>query len=407
MEDAAEAALQLPTALRQSQSTALQGIHHSHSHPEYPLASQLAPSIHGLDPADAGSFQRGLQTNIGDPSAGQQLQSVNAYGRSQNPGLNPAYQNAQPQTPQHQANAGPFGVLTPMPPLSGQSHPQHPSLERLQQEQDLFQTPDGAEKGGGHSDNFKLIPNPPDLEDWREKLFHVNDTITLTEDQYLTYFPHVDNIYSHRSTQKYKRKPFVSHYWDCRLKGRPPGTPKSDDPNKKKRKRTARQRDLCDVKIKITEYFPQAMLPQGFTPPNAQSQPDAGSTANFFAPGQPGGPPLQQQQQPYGMLETNGGLPMSQTVSTQKWFTIQRVNGNGGNGKGDGVAGPHKHTLEDSDRVKKSSVQRLMLKNQKERKKSQVSNSSANAHIKIHDPSRFYLFAMKDDFLLLKGYMTW
>src|ERR1700716_2847606 len=74
--------------------------------------------------------------------------------------------------------------------------------------------------------------------------------------RFQTYFPHVDNVYSHRSTQKYKRKPFVSHYWDCRLKGRPPGTPKSDDPTKKKRKRTARERDLCDVKIKITEYFP-------------------------------------------------------------------------------------------------------------------------------------------------------
>src|ERR1700761_4220864 len=75
------------------------------------------------------------------------------------------------------------------------------------------------------------------------------------EDRFETYFPHVDNVYSHRSTQKYKRKPLGSHYWDCRLKGRPPGTPKSDDPNKKKRKRQARERDLCDVKIKITEYF--------------------------------------------------------------------------------------------------------------------------------------------------------
>ena len=75
-----------------------------------------------------------------------------------------------------------------------------------------------------------------------------------------TYFPHIDNVYSHRSTQKYKRKPFVCHYWDCRMKGRPPGTPKSDDPAKKKRKRHARERDLCDVKIKITEYFPGAPL---------------------------------------------------------------------------------------------------------------------------------------------------
>ncbi|EEH40774.2 hypothetical protein PAAG_02750 [Paracoccidioides lutzii Pb01] len=86
----------------------------------------------------------------------------------------------------------------------------------------------------------------------------------MSEEEFQTYFPHVDNVYSHRSTQKYKRKLFVSHYWDCRLKGRPPGTPKSRDPSKKKRKRTARERDLCDVKIKITEYFPGALA----VPPN-------------------------------------------------------------------------------------------------------------------------------------------
>ena len=61
----------------------------------------------------------------------------------------------------------------------------------------------------------------------------------------------------------------------------------------------------------------------------------------------------------------------------QRYFTIQRVNGNGGNGKGDGVAGPHKHTLEDSDRVKKNSVQRWMVKEDKEKKKTQVRSKHA------------------------------
>ena len=36
------------------------------------------------------------------------------------------------------------------------------------------------------------------------------------------------------------------------------------------------------------------------------------------------------------------------------------------------MAGPHKHTLEDSDRVKKNSVQRFLIKEEKEKKKSQV-----------------------------------
>ncbi|KAF5537938.1 glutathione S-transferase omega-1 [Fusarium napiforme] len=180
-------------------------------------------------------------------------------------------------------------------------------------------------RSNGHLSS-KIIVDPPDLEMWRNKLFNVDETIVLTHEEFETYFPHVDNVYSHRSTQRYKRKPFISHYWDCRMKGRPPGTPKSDDPNKKKRKRNARQRDLCDVKIKITEYFPGARLD----------------------------------------LDNVSGLDAG--LAGQRLWTIQRVNGNGGNGKGDGVAGPHKHTLERSDEIKKNSVQRY-LANQADLKK--------------------------------------
>lgn len=154
------------------------------------------------------------------------------------------------------------------------------------------------------------------------------------------YFPHVDNVYSHRSTQKYKRKPFISHYWDCRMKGRPPGTPKTEDPNKKRRRRSARERDLCDVKIKITEYFPSNEPFQFDT--SAGSGTDAAAAAAVAA-----------------------------GYHGQRFWTIQRVNGNGGNGKSDGVAGPHKHTLAKSDEIKKNSVQRYMAAQEKETKKSQ------------------------------------
>jgi hypothetical protein len=79
-----------------------------------------------------------------------------------------------------------------------------------------------------------------------------------------------------------------------------------------------------------------------------------------------------------GVTPTTGwgvvpGMSMTQQTTAvnmkQKFYTIQRVNGNGGNGKGDGVAGPHKHSLEDSDRVKKNSVQRWLMKNEREKKK--------------------------------------
>ena len=177
--------------------------------------------------------------------------------------------------------------------------------------------------------------------------------------RFQTYFPHVDNIYSHRSTQRYKRKPFVSHYWDCRLKGRPPGTAKSDDPSKKKRKRQARERDLCDVKIKITEYFPGARALMGTDFPVETPAND-----NPFAPRRA----LSSPQAP------NNGIPSPMDAGNDgaRYYTIQRVNGNGANGKGDGTAGAHKHSIEESDKVKKSSIHRHFLKEEKERRKSMV-----------------------------------
>lgn len=226
-----------------------------------------------------------------------------------------------------------------------------PNIAALQQEDEFLAqsagqsasaNPEAAEARPHGQLVNRIVVDPPNLEAWRDKLFHVDDTILLTNDEFETYFPHIDNVYSHRSTQKYKRKPFVSHYWDCRMKGRPPGTPKSNDPMKKKRKRSARERDLCDVKIKITEYFPGATL-----------QLDEGMGA-YPSP-----------QQFYDAQ----GMPYTPGANGEKFWTIQRVNGNGGNGKGDGVAGPHKHTLAKSDEIKKSTVQRFINAQKKEAKK--------------------------------------
>jgi glutathione S-transferase len=41
----------------------------------------------------------------------------------------------------------------------------------------------------GQIEGLRLVANPPDLHVWREKLFHVDDTITLTEDEYAA-IPH-------------------------------------------------------------------------------------------------------------------------------------------------------------------------------------------------------------------------
>lgn len=78
--------------------------------------------------------------------------------------------------------------------------------------------------------------------------------VLMVVSRWNTYWPHIDNVWSHRSTQVSKNGPIKTHYYDCRLKGRPPGAaPSLSNPNRKKRRRVARERDLCDMKIKVTE----------------------------------------------------------------------------------------------------------------------------------------------------------
>ena len=116
------------------------------------------------------------------------------------------------------------------------------------------------------------------------------------------------------------------------------------------------------------------MLRPDFVPDTQLQQPDPAQGNTFFAPGQSNGPPMQQQQ--FGMAIVNTGIPPGHPgANGARYYTIQRVNGNGGNGKGDGVAGPHKHGLEESDRVKKNSVQRYLIQRDKEEKKTQVRTS--------------------------------
>ncbi|KAK5092716.1 hypothetical protein LTR70_005288 [Exophiala xenobiotica] len=233
-----------------------------------------------------------------------------------------------------------------------------------------------------------MKPSPPSLREWRNKFFNIEEPLLLTGDQYLTYFPHVDNVYSHRSTQKHKRKPFVSHYWDCRLKGRPTGTPmnkktasgEGDEQEKKKRKRKVRERDLCDVKIKVTEFFGtnelEALQKLGFgldvNPGNVSQEADG--DLSFVINGQ------QQHdgnESTFGILEPSQNYPPGHPgYGGKKWYMVQRVNGNDKDGEGPEDRDlDHKHTLDESDRIKKNSVQRWLLAREKEKKKAVTSDS--------------------------------
>ena len=76
---------------------------------------------------------------------------------------------------------GQFAVLVPQSQATNHTYE---ILEQIQQGNDPAQvtrSANGRGKKDGHFANMKMIPNPPNLQSWRERLFDVNETITLSE----------------------------------------------------------------------------------------------------------------------------------------------------------------------------------------------------------------------------------
>lgn len=76
-------------------------------------------------------------------------------------------------------------MLTPQAQISTQNSNHQEVLGRLQNEVDPRPAP--AQEGGttdGHFSNLKMVPDPPNLEQWRKRLFDLDDTVTMTEDEY-------------------------------------------------------------------------------------------------------------------------------------------------------------------------------------------------------------------------------
>ena len=77
-------------------------------------------------------------------------------------------------------------MLTPHNHVPNHTYVQQPALERIQHESEMVQERSASgpgKKDGGHFVGMKMVPDPPDLDMWREKLFNVNETITMTEDE--------------------------------------------------------------------------------------------------------------------------------------------------------------------------------------------------------------------------------
>ena len=179
-----------PRGTRQLQDAALHGFQHPQAHNTHAtLPSQLDPQLHDLDGGNA--FPLHFDPRLNDAAQPQPLRSDDTFERAPQQPQYHGIRPKQPETPRPRSDdpgsrAGQFGILTPNnASIPGQSVA-HDAVGRLQQENNaLLQTPEQNSVKGEHFSNLKLIANPPDLERWRERLFNVDDTITLTEEEYV------------------------------------------------------------------------------------------------------------------------------------------------------------------------------------------------------------------------------
>lgn len=164
---------QLPASYRSLQPQAAQALQHGQPHlNHHTLASQATLDLSGLDESD---FHQDLH-RLQNASHASVFHTPNAYDHSHGHRHIHSQGTASPHTPQQHVNNAQFGILSSGPV-------QHSSIARLQQEDDLFGSPDGAEqKSNGHS-STTIVVDPPNLEEWRQKLFNVDEMITLSEEE--------------------------------------------------------------------------------------------------------------------------------------------------------------------------------------------------------------------------------
>jgi len=83
-----------------------------------------------------------------------------------------------------------YGIATPQPSFTGSVPSSEPQLE-LQTGGNSVHQPGNSRPTADSSfsssnfEGLKLVSNPPDLQQWREKLFNVDELTVLTENEYV------------------------------------------------------------------------------------------------------------------------------------------------------------------------------------------------------------------------------
>lgn len=160
--DGSDIRQQLPGSLADLQPSHLQTLP-----PDGNIPSQLAPEFDPNNPQNLQPFATaigGIQDN--------HLTSASAFVRQPQPGDELDKQVTRQS------------VLQPRQ----STNDQYDALQHLQRPLEgnpVVPPQNGTGASSGHLGGVKLIPEPPNLEAWREKLFNVNETITLTEEEYV------------------------------------------------------------------------------------------------------------------------------------------------------------------------------------------------------------------------------
>jgi hypothetical protein len=111
----------------------------------------------------------------------------------------------------------------------------------------------------------KLIPLPLNHEEMIHKLFHVSESLVLTEGQYNVYWPLVDGFWSHTQTEKHKHQKWITQYFVCRI-SKPRESSKAVCINSIKTRVTSfHVPSTCKMRIKVCESLVPALKSKTFT----------------------------------------------------------------------------------------------------------------------------------------------
>ncbi|KAJ5273953.1 hypothetical protein N7478_009078 [Penicillium angulare] len=102
-----------------------------------------------------------------------------------------------------------------------------------------------------------LIDNPPNLARIRRLLFECKDPIEITQEEFETYWPFVDNFWVKQRTNASHDGHCTTEYYMCRLRratNKPSETKPPLPEGKRPRKRRAREGGICNVSIKVVRF---------------------------------------------------------------------------------------------------------------------------------------------------------